>query len=75
MKTHSLNPEPLFHALPSDWAAADACTPADFDGHTGFERMTPSERLQWLDAAVMFYVRNTKVYPPRFHQAPQQVSA
>ena len=26
-------------------------TPADFDGHTEFARMTPDERLSWLDEA------------------------
>lgn len=26
-------------------------TPADFDGHTEFSRMTPDERLSWLDEA------------------------
>lgn len=27
--------------------------PADYDGHTEFGRMTPAERLAWLDAAVV----------------------
>lgn len=26
-------------------------SPADFDGHTGFSRMTPDQRLSWLDEA------------------------
>ena len=26
-------------------------TPEDFDGHTEFARMTPDERLSWLDEA------------------------
>jgi hypothetical protein len=26
--------------------------PEDFDGHTEFYRMTPLERLRWLDQAV-----------------------
>ncbi|MBT8043076.1 MAG: hypothetical protein KJN98_07885 [Pontiella sp.] len=26
-------------------------TPSDFDGHTEFSRMTPDERLSWLDEA------------------------
>jgi hypothetical protein len=27
--------------------------PEDYDGHTEFARMTPRERLAWLDAAVV----------------------
>ncbi len=26
----------------------------DYDGHTEFARMTPAERLAWLDQAVLF---------------------
>jgi len=29
-------------------------TPADYDGHTEFEQMTPEQRLKWLDQAVLF---------------------
>jgi hypothetical protein len=28
--------------------------PEDYDGHTEFERLSPSDRLDWLDAAVTF---------------------
>ena len=28
--------------------------PQDYDGHTEFDRMTPSQRLAWLDEATMF---------------------
>ena len=28
--------------------------PEDYDGHTEFARMTPAERLSWLDQAVLF---------------------
>jgi len=28
--------------------------PEDYDGHTEFDRMTPSQRLAWLDEATMF---------------------
>lgn len=31
-------------------------TSADYDGHTEFERMTPEQRLKWLDQAVLFIV-------------------
>ena len=27
---------------------------ADYDGHTEFERLTPAERLAWLESAVRF---------------------
>ncbi len=30
------------------------CTPADFDGHTDFDRLTPSQRLDWLAQAAAF---------------------
>ncbi len=29
-------------------------TPEDYDGHTEFSRMTPAQRLAWLDQAVLF---------------------
>jgi surface antigen len=28
--------------------------PEDYDGHTEFDRMTPGQRLAWLDQATMF---------------------
>ena len=28
--------------------------PEDYDGHTGFDQMTPGQRLAWLDEATMF---------------------
>jgi len=31
---------------------------ADYDGHTEFARMTPAQRLAWLDQAVLFIHRN-----------------
>ena len=31
---------------------------ADYDGHTEFAHMTPSQRLAWLDQAVLFIHRN-----------------
>jgi hypothetical protein len=27
---------------------------ADYDGHTEFERLTPAERLAWLESAIRF---------------------
>lgn len=29
-------------------------SPEDYDGHTKFSRMTPAQRLAWLDQAVLF---------------------
>jgi hypothetical protein len=37
-----------------DWEVLRRSQPEDFDGHTGFDRMTPAERLEWLEAAVQF---------------------
>ena len=28
--------------------------PQDYDGHTEFDRMTPGQRLAWLDEATVF---------------------
>ena len=30
------------------------CSPADFDGHTDFQRLTTSQRLDWLAQAAAF---------------------
>lgn len=38
----------------ADLAVLRASSPQDFDGHTGFYRLTPSQRLAWLDEAVAF---------------------
>jgi len=46
-------------ASAGDWEVLRRSRPEDFDGHTGFERMTPTERLRWLDQAVEFVSRQT----------------
>ena len=38
-------------------AVLQKAQPEDFDGHTEFYRMTPLERLRWLDQAVEIYAR------------------
>lgn len=38
----------------ADLAVLRASSPKDFDGHTEFYRLTPSQRLAWLDEAVAF---------------------
>lgn len=44
--------------------------PEDYDGHTEFARLTPRERLAWLDAAVVlretrgFSVEEAPTNPP-----------
>lgn len=38
----------------ADLAVVRTSSPADFDGHTEFYRLTPSQRLAWLDEAVAF---------------------
>ena len=43
-------------ATPDVRAIVAQSTPADYDGHTEFERMTPAQRLTWLDQAVLFIV-------------------
>lgn len=34
----------------------EATRPSDFDGHTEFSRMTPDQRLSWLDEANATYL-------------------
>jgi hypothetical protein len=46
--------QPSFRATDQDWETLRQSKPADYDGHTGFDRMTPAARLEWLDAAVQF---------------------
>jgi hypothetical protein len=36
------------------WQIIARSKPEDYDGHTEFERLSPSDRLDWLDAAVTF---------------------
>lgn len=35
--------------------------PTQFDGHTEFQRLTPLQRLAWLDEAVAFIVASKAV--------------
>jgi hypothetical protein len=37
-----------------DLEAVRHATPGDFDGHTEFHRLSPRQRLVWLDEAVAF---------------------
>ena len=39
---------------PADLEVLRRTTAADFDGHTEFQRLSPSQRLAWLDEAVAF---------------------
>lgn len=39
-------------------------TSEDFDGHTEFHRLTPQQRLAWLDQAVTFIQFSKTVRPP-----------
>lgn len=43
-----------FLATQQDWDVLRQSKPVDYDGHTGFDRMTPAARLEWLEAAVQF---------------------
>jgi hypothetical protein len=51
-----MNPNKLSteYASEHDWDLLRRSAPEDFDGHTGFDRMTPADRLEWLDMAVQF---------------------
>jgi hypothetical protein len=39
---------------PADLGVLRRTTAADFDGHTELQRLSPSQRLAWLDEAVAF---------------------
>jgi hypothetical protein len=46
--------------------------PEDYDGHTEFARLTPRERLAWLDAAVVLWEsRGGAVEEPRPNPGPR----
>ena len=45
---------PVVGATASDWEVLRQSQPSDYDGHTGFDRMSPAARLEWLEAAVEF---------------------
>ena len=47
--------------------------PEDYDGHTEFSRMTPAERLTWLDQAVLFI--ESRKQPQATWQVAEKTSA
>jgi len=42
------------HAAATDLEVLQRSTVSDFDGHTEFHRLSPRQRLSWLDEAVAF---------------------
>ena len=53
--------------LLADLEVVRHATPSDFDGHTEFHRLSPRQRLAWLDEAVEFITaaQRAKVDPQR----------
>src|ERR1035437_714379 len=45
-------------------------TPEDYDGHTEFSRMTPAQRLAWLDQAGLF-IQSRKQSPGTWQGAEE----
>lgn len=43
---------------PAVRAVLATTSPADFDGHTEFHRLTPRERLLWMESALSLIERN-----------------
>jgi len=41
--------------------------PQDYDGHTEFDRMTPSQRLSWLDEATLLVLSHKNRGPALAH--------
>lgn len=60
-----------------DFEVVRACSPQDFDGHTEFHRLSPRQRLLWLDEAVAFIAaakssrRVTSLAPDRPTKSPK----
>ena len=53
-KRSERDPADASQAMKAIRAVISRTTPADYDGHTGFARMSAAERLAWLDHAVLF---------------------
>ncbi len=53
------------HAAVADLETVRGAKPSDFDGHTEFHRLSPRQRLAWLDEAVAFITaaKSTKRAP------------
>ena len=47
------------------------CAPEDFDGHTEFHRLTPLQRLVWLDEAVAFIGAAKRMKSPATPVTPE----
>lgn len=56
----SVTPDAVEAAL----AIVRASRPEDYDGHTEFARLTPDERLTWLEGAVRFVQASKSVRRP-----------
>jgi hypothetical protein len=48
------------------------CSTEDFDGHTEFHRLTPLQRLMWLDEAVAFIGAAKRMRPLSSAVAPMR---
>jgi len=49
---------------PGDLEVLQRTTATDFDGHTEFHRLSPCQRLAWLDEAVAFITSAKTVRRP-----------
>jgi hypothetical protein len=49
---------------PADLEVLQSTTAADFDGHTEFQRLSPPQRLAWLDEAVAFITAAKSINRP-----------
>lgn len=45
------NPKKVLESNPGKFEWLDKCKPSDFDGHTSFASLTPSQKLEWLEQA------------------------
>mgnify|MGYP001554175225 CR=1 FL=1 len=61
-KTESA-PDPVPPVTPADWETLHRSVPADYDGHTGFDRMSPAARFAWLEAAAVFVSQHAQRLP------------
>jgi len=54
-----MSPEPYPSPAGESGTVKDAIArsrPGDYDGHTEFGRLTPAQRLAWLESAIRFIV-------------------
>lgn len=45
------DPKKVSESQPRKFEWLEKCKPSDFDGHTSFDALNPSQKLDWLEQA------------------------